>query len=356
MKEIPWRRFRLPRLLSHRGSMETSSNLAFPWEAQIGLCALILATAFLATSVRAEVQKLDEVRFSGSIFEDEDVSGVTRLGEDLLALVADEGAKIQILEKKGRKRYKVVETIALWEEDKEADLEAVATEGKTLYAIGSHSRKRLKVRKKLSREENRRRLATLEAEAGRKVVVRWTLDEDGKLIDRDTMHLEDLILNDPILHRFASIPSKENGIDIEGLAVRDGRMYVGFRGPVLRGNFVPVWILGFGAKDYEVVFLNLGGHGVRGMAEVEGGFLVLAGPVGDSPGDYVLYFWDGRDCVPGEGQRACDFDRLGVVETPKGGKAEGVALIDEQQKGWKVLVVYDSAAEGKPTLFQVDRP
>ncbi|WP_457090403.1 DUF3616 domain-containing protein [Microvirga sp. P5_D2] len=37
---------------------------------------------------------------------------------------------------------------------------------------------------------------------------------------------------------FLSIPSKENGFDVEGLAVREGRISPGLRGPVLRGHAV----------------------------------------------------------------------------------------------------------------------
>ena len=34
---------------------------------------------------------------------------------------------------------------------------------------------------------------------------------------------------------FTGIPGKDNGLDIEGLAVKADRVYVGLRGPVLRG-------------------------------------------------------------------------------------------------------------------------
>ena len=64
---------------------------------------------------------------------------------------------------------------------------------------------------------------------------------------------------------FGSIASKENGIDAEGLAVRDQKLYIGFRGPVLRGNFTPILRCRFGSPitEPEVLFVSLGGRGVR---------------------------------------------------------------------------------------------
>jgi len=34
------------------------------------------------------------------------------------------------------------------------------------------------------------------------------------------------------------LPSKKNDVNIEGIAVRDGIVHVGFHGPVLRANYV----------------------------------------------------------------------------------------------------------------------
>ena len=72
-----------------------------------------------------------------------------------------------------------------------------------------------------------------------------------------------------------SIPSKDNGLDIEGLAVKEGRLLLGLRGPVLRGWAIIIEIEPFeseagvlelkeigedGAK-YKKYFLDLNGLG-----------------------------------------------------------------------------------------------
>ncbi|MBQ0818798.1 DUF3616 domain-containing protein, partial [Microvirga sp. HBU67558] len=50
--------------------------------------------------------------------------------------------------------------------------------------------------------------------------------------------LERWLAEDPHLGPFLAVPSKENGLDIEGLAVRGNRLWLGLRGPVLRGHAV----------------------------------------------------------------------------------------------------------------------
>jgi Protein of unknown function (DUF3616) len=94
--------------------------------------------------------------------------------------------------------------------------------------------------------------------------------------------LQGILKGDKILGPFTKIPSKENGTDIEGIAVKDETLFLGFRGPVRRENFVPVMVLQLDRpEDYELRFVNLDGHGIRDITAVENGFLIIGGPVGD---------------------------------------------------------------------------
>jgi hypothetical protein len=165
---------------------------------------------------------------------------------------------------------------------------------------------------------------------------------------------------------FADIASKENGIDAEGLAFWHERLYVGFRGPVLRGNFTPVVRCRFDnpTVDAEILFLTIGGLGVRDLAAASDRLLVLAGPVGDGPGTYDLYAWDGRDSVPGQGAPASAQDSpltfLGqlppVDASGAAAKAEGLAIADETPHHWDVLVVYDGLKNGHGMRMRVEKP
>jgi hypothetical protein len=90
---------------------------------------------------------------------------------------------------------------------------------------------------------------------------------------------------------------------------------------------------------------------VRDLARVEGGLLILAGPVGDGPGSYQLYLWDGRDGVPGTGAHTSAINPglrlIGDIPIPPSNghetpaKAEGMALIEETSHHWKILVASD---------------
>ena len=88
--------------------------------------------------------------------------------------------------------------------------------------------------------------------------------------------------------------SKENGVHIEGIAVKGGVLYLGFRDPVFRDTYVPVMTRKFDdpADTHDLLFVRLGGRGLRSLACVSDGFLNIAGPVGDGPGSYQLYHWD----------------------------------------------------------------
>src|SRR5688500_19591809 len=48
-------------------------------------------------------------------------------------------------------------------------------------------------------------------------------------------NLRNLLRDDAHLAPFLPIPGKDNGLDIEGIAVTGERVYLGLRGPVLRG-------------------------------------------------------------------------------------------------------------------------
>jgi hypothetical protein len=250
---------------------------------------------------------------------------------------------------------------------KEMDLEGIAIEENTVYVLGSHSSRRKKTDAKDGYAKNRAALMSApQAEPGRDVLLRVNLDGNGNAKSIERANLRGYLAATEPFKSFGAVPSKENGIDLEGLAAWDGQLYVGFRGPVLRGNFTPILRCRFGPQiaEPEVLFVDLGGRGVRDLAHVKGGLLILAGPVGDGPGSYQLYLWDGKDGVPGTDvpKRAVPGLRLiGDLPLPTGGhgapaKAEGVGLIEEEDHHWEILVVFDGLKDGHATRFRVEKP
>ncbi len=242
---------------------------------------------------------------------------------------------------------------------------------KYLYVIGSHSRARKKVDPEETKEEkNIKRLETIKIEPSREQLFRLRLDDQGEIVERTTIEklsLRNLFANHKTLSLFQTIPSKENGIDIEGLAVKESdgkdRLYLGFRGPVLRGNHAIIMILDFKKdefkikkKDPKIHYVNLDGRGIRGMTETgNGNFILLAGPVSDVKTDdektrYQLYLWDGEE------DDVSDIPRSSLCPVPvhKGTKAEGIELLNKGKADaddYQFVVVYDGAKKGGATFF-----
>ncbi|MDX2154131.1 MAG: DUF3616 domain-containing protein [Bryobacteraceae bacterium] len=300
----------------------------------------------------ASLQPRGTIAVSGKIPGGSDLSGIAFSG-DLLYVVSDETAHIEVLKKSGDS-YKKSGSVAVGQPDTEVDLEALAIDGEYVYAIGSHSAARPKQKAKDSYADNRAKMAIIQPAGPRDVLARFkpTADGTGTL---ETMNLRAMLESDPVLKPFAALPGKENGIDIEGLAVKGKEIYVGFRGPVLRENYVPILRTSF-AKDaaHDLRFVNLGGRGVRDLAAVKDGFLVLAGPVGEGPGSFQIYFWDGNDCLVGANPLGkC----LLLAELPahEKGKPEGLTVTSEEEKGYEIVVLMDGVKNGNMTRYHLSR-
>jgi len=130
----------------------------------------------------------------------------------------------------------------------EIDIEGLDIDEGYVWLVGSHSRKRKKVEKDETPAQNLQRLATVEADGNRYTLARVPLDDDQnptrRTLSRAASRLEGdasgnlltrALTDDEHVGPFCSIPSKDNGLDVEGLAVRGDRVFVGMRGPVLRG-------------------------------------------------------------------------------------------------------------------------
>jgi hypothetical protein len=194
--------------------------------------------------------------------------------------------------------------------DQEIDIEGLAYSNGYLWVVGSHSLKRKKPKGSganlmVDREVDLVRLATIVAEPNRQFLARipclngqLVLEADGQTAawlrpKDDISPLWKTLSTDRHLGPFirAGIPGKDNGVDIEGLAVLDDRLFIGLRGPVLRGWSMLLELdLGVKPTDpgepdrlklrgYRKYFLDLDGLGIRDLALDESGrLLILAGP------------------------------------------------------------------------------
>jgi hypothetical protein len=321
-----------------------------------------LACVPVGTLGATGVTELGRGEVVGTVLEPEDVSAIVKLGP-LLVLASDETRAIQVLVPEGTPdRYRAQTPIRLLtgEEDRteeEFDIEAMALQGSTLYVLGSHCQTRGKVKgKKAARPKNLKSLTEVKRRPERERLFRVTLDVNtGQPTRVECKSLTEVIRSDALLGRFFGIPSKENGIDLEGVAVDEaGWLYVGFRGPVLCGQLTPVLKLRFDDVAHcELLMVPLDGLGIREFVRVEGGFLVIAGPAGEIDVPGRLYLWDGKDGLPDKGQASKP--RL-LGEIPGPGKPEGLVVLKEDANAWEVLVAYDGQRNGSLRRFRVSRP
>lgn len=281
---------------------------------------------------------LGPVEFRGDVKKATALSGVAFVGEFLI-VGSDETAGVQIL-RKSKKGYKVLHDVPLGPLGEEIDIESIAVDGNTVYVTGSHSRVRV-----LEKDDQ---IGTVELRPSRDRVDRFTLDSEAKAGPIETLSLRATLDAHPVLQAFAPLAGKENGVDIEGLAVKDGSLYFGFRGPVLRGNRVPVLIASFDEPEKaKTAYVALDGRGIRDLVAVRDGFLVLAGPMGDGDGSYRFYFWNGV---------ALAAEQLAKLPESAVGKPEGVALLNETEREFELLVLCDGLKDGNATRWRLAKP
>ncbi len=291
------------------------------------------------------------------------ISGIV-ITTDIMALATDEGHQIQLFRpfktKPGQQTWQPGQLISLDSSpaalNTELDIEGLAWQAPYLYAIGSHSVKRSKLKDNRSEKQNLQRLQTVSREPARQQLFRIELDEHYKAIAVESLSLAEELQNHPTLGLFVGIPSKENGIDIEGLAIDDkGRLLVGLRGPVLRGNIATVLRLKlhkqkFKIKSLKTLYLPLAGRGIRGISEMASDFLLLAGAVGDQELSYQVYRWDGEDALPSESvsknalRYLCDLPSTA-------GKPEGIQFLQKTVSNIEFSIVQDGLKNGQPTVF-----
>jgi hypothetical protein len=110
----------------------------------------------------------------------------------------------------------------------------------------------------------------------------------------------------------------------------------------------------FGDKlaDAKLFRLPLGsGRGVRDLAALDDGFLILAGPSADEDGSFAVYWWDGQS----ESVRLLT-DLARLVGKKGKRKAEALLPLDNEPSGLRVLIMFDGEKEGAPTPVVIPRP
>jgi hypothetical protein len=224
----------------------------------------------------------------------------------------------------------------------ESDGEGVAFANGAFYIVGSHSRSK-----------------SGEAQASRHFVFRIPGDmtaapagdvgtrasaAPGARASLDSIIAAHPILRDHLLEppgdtRDQSQPS--HGVNVEGIAVVGDDMFIGFRGPLGGDRAIVLKIsaaalFGGDGASAESYPLRLGpGQGVRDLAAVQGGLLVLSGPerrygVEANP---QFFLWR-------QGSEPILLGRL--AGAARGANPESITILEETATEYRVLVLWDS--------------
>jgi hypothetical protein len=319
------------------------------------------------------------------------LSSLVKVG-DYIWLACDEGVSLERLKHtedgyQEHTLFKLSDYIELSEEEiSEIDIEGIDFENHYLWVTGSHGLKRKKPSEEDKVKKQIKEIAQVKSEPNRYVLARIPLvkdDKTGELVlykscphpddpdkkltaarlkgDAESNELMDSLKKDKHLKDFLKIPGKDNGFDIEGLALDGSRIFLGLRGPVLRGWAIVLEIemeetdghtlqlkeIGPKGKKYKKHFLDLAGMGIRELTPAGKDLLVLAGPTMDLDGTIALYRWKNALKTTKEVKKSVvqaeEVKR--ILDIPHGtgnnagkDKAEGITLISEHE----LLVVFDS--------------
>lgn len=305
---------------------------------------------------------------------DQDISAALCLADGYCVAGSDEARFVQEFTlsgaslKVGKRRY-LAKTDGKQERKhkaEELDIEALASDGKGIFAVGSHSFRRLACEKQSSRHSvfyyevprNQKR-------GGRKPVTvsRFSLDA----LFRDSRKLAPHF----------DVPLQANGLNIEGAAVADKWLHIGLRAPYSAQDPNRGYIVSLDSKAaargkvrtpkvHELIF-ETPGQGIRALEPWGKGLLVLTGNSGPGSGKKsrscpklertyegnlaTLYYWDGKQ------PKLQTLARFAPPDPDW--KAEGIMLDPERKKASSdldVIIFFDGPKNGAPHRYTVARP
>jgi len=277
--------------------------------------------------------------------------------------------------------------------EEEADLEGMAVADGFLWVVGSHGLKRKNAKPDRDHADNAKRLAKLALDGNRRLLACLPIEpdaggepclvrqaQDGRRAlrlkgDSQTNLLTGALADDPHFGPYMAIPGKDNGFDIEGLAVDGRRLLLGLRGPVLRGwsalleiaveargdqlRLAPLDDSGWLIRKH---FLQLDGLGVRDLHFSGDDLYVLAGPTMVLNGEIRVFKWPAARPLLAANRDPIRFEAALTesVSLPHGrgtNRAEAICDLPPALLGGKPgwLVLYDAPGadrqEGKHTVF-----
>lgn len=277
-------------------------------------------------------------------------------------IALDEGAEARFAEL-GTGYYRADSSpIFLNKNGKEVDAEGAAADGTYYYLTGSHS---------VKREDCADNPAS-------HVVIRFPIAQDAKTANSDRAQPAAPLPTDKLWKSLSEIPElganaclkHAKGLNIEGLAVKGDRLFFGLRGPAADGVAFIVSVdknalFSDSATDLQLRIKRLEvapGHGVRDMAAVNDGFLLIIGPddrKDDKALPSMLALWDGQSSKPhilgafalNDVKLRTNLDGCNDKEL----KPEAILVREDASDHYAITILFDGMCDGGPLEFLVTR-
>lgn len=302
-------------------------------------------------SAAGGVEFVERYAFRGTVLEDEDLSGIACISSTRCLIGADEGTAVQVavLSREDR-TLNIVRSVSLLGSGGEIDIEGIAAGDDSYYITGSHG-----VAKKSG-----------ERQAKRYTLCRLRVDPSTGMPTEDSVtvaSLASILENDETLGPYFAKPLQQKGVNVEGLAFRDGQLFVGLRNPNLDGSAFVLEVradevFANASRPSSVLHrLRLGeGLGIREIVAARQGFLLIAGNAGSEPSDtypqaqdyeegrgYLIYRWSGE---------GSEVQKIGAIPDPPG-KAEAMTILEESAPSTTVVILFDGARNGAPSVYRL---
>jgi Protein of unknown function (DUF3616) len=233
---------------------------------------------------------------------------------------------------------------------RDLDGEAVAYAAPFFYVVGSHG---------CSRHSNKFRSSSfILARIPERQVASVNLSLDPSSVQTTYRLSEALAASPRIRPYFTQDLMNANGVNVEGLAVVRGMLFVGLRAPTIGGNSFIVTIdadrlfdeiATIAEDDLRVISVPIGGgRGIRDLTRLnDEQLLVLSGPSQDTPVPFEIHVLDieaGTTTLLGT---------LSELPDAAGAKAEAISVLSRHGDAIDILVMFDGLPSGGPREYTI---
>ncbi|MEF3367136.1 DUF3616 domain-containing protein [Methylocystis sp. 9N] len=283
---------------------------------------------------------------------------------DFCLVVTDEGNEAAFIRLTEGKLEGVGTPFPLPVASKEFDAEGATTDGKFFYVVGSHSVKR----------------KSCDDHPANRVVLRFAVDREQRQPGpiKPSGDLWGILENLPEFAGHAGSraclgddPPKQRhdlsgrqGVNIEGVAAKDGRLYFGMRGPAIKGAALVVGVdakalFDGGDAKPSVSRLAVGEkRAIRDLTAAGADLLALVGPDDDERNcSYSIFRIEsvGQGAVGARELAVLNLDNAPLSEESEPIKPEAITLLDANSSRYRLLVLSDGGEDGAPLVFDIPR-